>query len=434
MTTTLSTQKVDSQTALTSDIRHQIVIVGGGAAGITVASQLLSQRKKLDIAIIEPSDKHYYQPGWTLVGGGVFNIEQTTRNEKDCLPDKTTWIQDYAETLDPDNNVVVTRNGTRVKYDYLVLGPGIQIDWHLIKGLKASLGKGGVTSNYSKDFAPYTWETIQNFKGGTAIFTQPATPIKCGGAPQKIMYMADDTFQRKSGVGVNTQVLFCPAGDKMFAVPEYREVLEGVIERRGIQVNFRHNLKEIKPETQEAIFDVTTDEGVTEVSLHYDMIHVTPPMSAPDFVKNSPLAVQEGPKKGWIDVNKDTLQHNRYPNVFGIGDASSLPTSKTAAAVRGEAPVLVENLLAVMTAKAQTAKYDGYTCCPLITGYNSTVMAEFDYDKKIAPSFPLNPAKERFSMWLMKRDLLPWLYWNRMLKGKPFEGNLIKPFAWKAKK
>ncbi len=412
-------------------VHHQIVVVGGGAAGITVAAQLLARDRTLDIAIIEPSEKHYYQPGWTLVGGGVFNIEQTTHEESDYLPEQTTWIQDFAETLDPANNLVITRDGTQVEYDYLVLCPGIQIDWHLIKGLPEALGHGGVTSNYSKDFAPYTWETIQNFQGGTAIFTQPATPIKCGGAPQKIMYLADDVFKSKSGVGVNTQVLFCTAGGKLFGVPEYCEVLEKVVERRGIQVKFHHNLKEIKADTQEAIFDVTTDDGVEEVSLHYDMIHVTPPMSAPDFIKNSLLAVQAGPKKGWVDVDKDTLQHNRYPNVFSLGDASSLPTSKTAAAVRGQAPVLVQNLLAVMASQAQTGKYNGYTCCPLITGYNATVMAEFDYDSKVDSSFPFNPAKERYSMWLVKRHLLPWLYWHRMLKGKPFEGKLMKRFAWK---
>lgn len=430
------TQTVTPQEPLSAKetVRHEIVVIGGGAAGITVTAQLLAHNKALDIAIIEPSDKHYYQPGWTLVGGGVFTLEQTTHDEKDSLPEGTTWIQDYAETLDPVRNQVITRNGTQVEYDYLVLCPGIQIDWHLIKGLKEALGRGGVTSNYAKDFAPYTWEAIQNFKGGTAIFTQPATPIKCGGAPQKIMYLADDVFKRKSGVGVNTQVLFCPAGGKLFSVPEYCEVLEKVVERRGIQVNFHHNLKEIKADTQEAIFDVTTDQGVREVNIHYDMIHVTPPMSAPDFVRNSLLAVQAGPKKGWVDVNQDTLQHNRYPNVFSLGDASSLPTSKTAAAVRGQAPVLVQNLLAMMNSQAQTGQYNGYTCCPLITGYNSTVMAEFDYDKNVDSSFPFNPAKERYSMWLVKRHALPWLYWNRMLKGKPFERQLMKRFAWKGKR
>lgn len=402
---------------------HQVVIVGGGAAGVSVAAQLLKRRRGLDIAIIEPSDKHYYQPGWTLVGGGIRPLHHFIRHEKDVLPPGTAWIQDRVTQLDPDHNTVITESGLAVEYDYLVVCPGIQINWHLIKGLKEALGKGGVTSNYSKDYAPYTWETIRNFRGGTAIFTQPATPIKCGGAPQKIMYMADDYFKSKSGVGVNTTVMFCTAAGAMFSVPEYSASLEKVVARRGIVVKFKHNLKEIRPETQEAIFDVTTDAGVHEVSIHYDMIHVTPPMSAPDFIKNSPLAGAGG----WVDVDKHTLQHVRYPNVFALGDASSLPTSKTAAAARKQAPVAAQNLLAAMDGQPLAARYDGYTCCPLITGYNSAIMAEFGYDGKLLPSFPLDPTQERYSMYLAKVHVLPWLYWNRMLKGKAFEADIFKP-------
>ncbi|MGF1541051.1 MAG: FAD/NAD(P)-binding oxidoreductase [Pleurocapsa sp.] len=248
-----------------------------------------------------------------------------------------------------------------------------------------------------------------------------------GGAPQKIMYMADDVFKSKSGVGTKTKVTFCTPETKMFAVPEYAAVLDGVVKRRGIEVKFQHNLKKINADTKEAIFEVITHQGVKQISLNYDMIHVAPPMSAPDFIKNSPLAVNS--PGGWIDVNSNTLQHNRYPNVFGLGDASALPTSKTAAAIRKQAPVVVANLLAVLSSQPLSSQYDGYTCCPLITGYNYTVMAEFDYNKQLVSSFLINPAKERWSMWLAKKHLLPWLYWNRVVKGEPFEGNYLK--FWK---
>ncbi len=418
------TDVTDCDQAMTAQQRHhQIVIVGGGAAGITIASHLCKGKRGLDIVIVEPSEKHYYQPGWTLVGGGIAPISKFIRGEKDIIPPGVSWIQGRVVKLDPDQNTVITEGGISIKYDYLVVCPGIQIDWHLIKGLPEALGKGGVTSNYSKDYAPYTWETIQNFRGGNAIFTYPATPIKCGGAPQKIMYMADDIFKSKSGVGVNTTVMFCTAGGSMFAVPEYSSTLDQIVARRGIVTKFRHNLKEIKADTQEAIFDVTTENGVEEVSIHYDMIHVAPPMSAPDFIKQSPLAGANG----WVEVDKYTLQHTRYANVFSLGDASSLPTSKTAAAVRKQAPVAAKNLLALMQSQPLTAKYDGYTACPLITGYHSAIMAEFAYDAKLAPSFPLDPTQERYSMFLAKVHILPWLYWNRMLKGKGFEADIFKP-------
>lgn len=404
---------------------HQIVIVGGGAAGITVAAQLLKKNRNLDIAIIEPSDRHYYQPAWTLVGGGQYRIEDTIRNERDCIPQGATWIQTRVERLDPDRNLAITQEGKSIQYDYLILCPGIQIDWHLIPGLEGSLGKDGVTSNYSKECAPYTWELIKNFRGGNAIFTFPATPIKCAGAPQKIMYLADEAFRQK-GIRNQTNILYCTATPKLFAIPGYCESLEQVAQRKNIDVKFKHNLKEIRAETKEAIFEVAHDGGVREVSFKYDLLHVAPPMSPPDFIKNSKLAGQEGPSKGWVDVNPYTLQHNVYPNVFSLGDASSLPTSRTAAAIRKQAPVLVENLLSLMESTQMEGQYSGYTCCPLITGYGKTIMAEFDYDSRPISSFPMDPTKERFSMWLVKRHVLPWLYWNRMLKGEPFE-----PDQWK---
>lgn len=407
-------------------VRHQIVIVGGGAGGITVAAQLLKQRSRLDIAIIEPSEQHYYQPGWTLVGGGQFKFEDTVRDEAAVIPKHVAWIKDKVVALEPDHNAVITAEGVQVSYDYLVMAPGIQIDWDKIKGLQETLGRNGVTSNYSHQHTRYTWELLQSFQGGTAIFTYPATPIKCGGAPQKIMYMADDIFKSKSGVGVNSHVMFCTAGGSIFGVKAYANVLNEVIDRRGIDVKYFHNLKEVRGDTQEAVFDVTTEAGVQEVVLKFNMLHVVPPMSAPDFIKNSPLAVPNNPG-GWVDVDRSTLQHQRYPNVFGIGDASSAPTSKTAAAVRGQAPVVVNNLLAAMDQSPLERTYDGYTCCPLITGYNYTVMAEFDYDGNPVSSFLINPAKERWSMWLVKKHLLPFLYWQRMLKGAPFEGEMLKP-------
>lgn len=409
----------------TSDqtVHHQVVVVGGGAAGITIAAQLLKNARALDVVIVEPSDKHYYQPGWTLVGGGVAPISKFIRDEKAVIPRGAKWIQDSVTILDPDFNAILTAAGRRIEYDYLILCPGIQIDWRSVKGLTEALGRQGVTSNYAKDYAPYTWETIKHFRGGTAIFTYPNTPIKCGGAPQKIMYMADDYFKSKSGIGVNTTVLFCTAGAKMFSVSAYNATLEQVVERRGIAPKFHHNLKEIKADTREAIFDVMTESGVEEVSLHYDMIHVTPPMSAPDFIKQSPLANE----KGWVDVNSKTLQHNHYANVFAAGDASSLPTSKTAAAARKQASVLVKNLLSLIGGKPLTNQYNGYTCCPLITGYHSAVMAEFDYNGEPTPSFPLDPTKERYSMFLAKAYALPWIYWNRMLKGSWFEADIFKP-------
>jgi len=425
----MSTQvkPVDSESAIqtnTDRVQHQVVVVGGGAAGITVAAQLLKTNKQLDVAIIEPREKHYYQPAWTLVGGGVYKAEDTVKDEKDYIPDGATWLKYSVANLDPDNNTVITKEGKLIYYEYLILAPGIQIDWHLIKGLKEAIGQDGVCSNYAYEYAPYTWEAIKNFKGGNAIFTYPSTPVKCGGAPLKIMYLADDAF-RNQRVRNQSKVMFCTAKGAIFSVKEFAQTLLGVVERKQIDVAYKHNLKEIQADTKTAVFDVSTDSGVSEIAIQYDLIHVTPPMSAPEFIKQSKLAVLDGATQGWVDVNKYTLQHNVYPNVFSLGDAASLPTSKTAAAVRKQAPVVVHNLLALMNSKNLAQEYNGYTCCPITTGYGKVVLAEFGYDNELCPTFPIDPTKERYIMWLLKKYGFPYIYWNRMLKGQAFEGKLL---------
>ncbi|MCA9115393.1 MAG: NAD(P)/FAD-dependent oxidoreductase [Planctomycetaceae bacterium] len=394
------------------EVHHSVVVVGGGTAGITVAARMTrGWFNSTDVAVIDPAQKHYYQPLWTLVGAGAASREQTERDEAAVIPKKVTWLQEGVAEFHPDHNWLLTREGTRVGYDWLVVAAGIQINWDGIRGLKESIGKDGVCSNYAYEYVNSTWENIRNFKGGTAVFTQPAGAIKCGGAPQKICYLAENWFQRV-GVRDRSRVIFAHAGAAIFAVEKYRRTLEQVIERKGIETMFRHNLVEIRPEAHEAVFE-NLDTG-TEAVVHYDMIHVTPPMSAPKFLAESRLA-GEG---GWVEVNPETLQHPRFPNVFALGDCSSLPTSKTGAAIRKQAPVLVKNLRAAMQDRPLTAKYDGYTSCPLVTGYGSLVLAEFDYDRNPAETFPFDQSKERRSMYLLKKYLLPLLYWRGMLKGR----------------
>jgi len=390
---------------------HKIVVVGGGTGGITVAARLCRALDEPDVAIIEPSATHYYQPLWTLVGGGVVNKEASARPEAGLIPDGATWIQAEASELRPDDNGVVTADGLEIGYDHLVLAPGLVLRWDAIEGLEGRVGRDGICSNYAYDQCERTWETISAFDGGTALFTMPAPPIKCAGAPQKIMYMADDSF-RKAGVRDRSKVVYGSATPGIFAVPKYAETLNRVIERRGIETRYQHTLTAIRPDEREAVF---RDGDGNEVVIGYEMVHVTPPQGPPEFVARSPLAGDGG----WVEVDRSTLRHPRYPNVFSLGDASSLPTSKTGAAVRGQAPVLVENLLAAIAGNEPTATYDGYTACPLVTGYGRLVMAEFDYDLNPTPSFPLiDSAKERWSMYQLKRYLLPQFYWHRMLRGR----------------
>ncbi|MBI0579927.1 NAD(P)/FAD-dependent oxidoreductase [Neobacillus cucumis] len=391
---------------------YKVVIVGGGSAGITVAARLLKESRALygEIAIIDPAEKHYFQPLWTLVGGGVVDKKVTEREQSTLIPDGIVWIKEAVEDFFPNEQSIVTSSGNKLSYDYLVVAAGIQIDWNKVKGLKESIGKNGVCSNYSFDYVDSTWENIRNFSGGNAIFTNPNTPVKCGGAPQKIMYLADDYF-RKSGVRSNSTIHFFSGAGSIFSVKKYADTLNKVIERKEIETHYQHNLVEIDAQQKKAVFkNLSTNELVT---VSYDMIHVVPPMSAPDFIEKSPLANETG----WVDVDPYTLRHKKYGNIFGIGDCTNLPTSKTGAAIRKQAPVLVQNLLCLMNQKTGMQKYNGYTSCPLVTGYGSLVLAEFDYESKPDESFPFDQAKERYSMYLLKKQVLPIVYWNGMLKG-----------------
>ena len=409
-------QDIEVQSANPFTAHHKFLIVGGGSAGITVAAQLLRKMRNTDVAIIEPSEVHYYQPMWTFNGGGVLKKERSQRLMGNVIPKKAVWIKDRAVSFYPEKNMVKMASGDFVSYEDLVVAPGIQLDWDAVPGLSETLGKNGVSSIYCYRHIDYVHQSIHAMKpGGRALFTQPMTKFKCGGAPMKIMYLSSDIW-RKKGILKDVNVQFTSAGSVIFGVKEVAEALKPVIARYGIQPRLLHNLKEVKGEEKIAIYDVYKDgKVVEEVSIEYDMLHVTPPQSAPDFIKKSPLADAEG----WVDVDKYTLQHNRYPNIFSLGDAGSTPNAKTGAAIRKQSRVVTGNLISLVEKGAPdpSLSYDGYGSCPLITGFGKLILAEFDYDQKLTPSFPVNQMKERTSMYYMKKDLLPIMYWKGMLKG-----------------
>ena len=391
----------------------KIVILGGGTAGLSVASRLKRTlpAKDFDVAIVEPSSTHDYQPLWTLVGGGVCKKEESRRQEVNYIPAGAAWIKEKVATIQPDTNTIVTDSGKSITYDYLIVGLGIKIIWDGIPGLKETIGKNNVCSNYSYDIAEYTWDCIKNFKGGTAIFTMPGTPVKCGGAPQKIMYLADDAFRRQ-GVRDKSKVVYVTPQKQIFAVEKYRKTLDAVIARKGLEMQFGHELTAIDgPAKKATVLDKSTGQA-TEMG--FDMIHVTPPMGPMDVIKNSPLA-DDG---GWLAVDKYTMQSTKFANVFGLGDCINAPCAKTGAAVRKQSPVVVRNLISLIHGKPVDATYDGYGSCPLVTGYGRLVLAEFGYDGAILESFPFDQSKERWSMYQLKRHLLPQLYWHGMLKGR----------------
>ncbi len=392
----------------------KVAVVGAGTAGISIAARILRQAPyvKGDLLFIDPAEVHYYQPAFSLVGAGDMKLDDTYRSMERAIPEGTELLKEHVATFQPEENTLKTKEGTTVKYEYLVVAAGLQYDWDKIEGLTEALkaeGKNGVCSNYSPKTVEYTWTALQNVNDGRAIFTQPSTPIKCAGAPQKIMYLTEE-YLRKMGVRHKTAVEFISGMPKLFPVPRYYGPLKEIVKERGIETTFSSELRKIDGDKQIATFE-NIETGET-FEREFSMIHVVPQMSAPDFIKESPLA-----KDGWVDVDMYTLRHNKYPNVFGAGDNSSLPTSRTGAAVRKQAPVAATNLVALMEGREMTAKYDGYSSCPLVTGYDKVMLAEFVYGNEASESTPLDQRVPRRSMFFMKKNLLPILYWNGMLRG-----------------
>ncbi|MCW8884265.1 MAG: bifunctional protein tyrosine phosphatase family protein/NAD(P)/FAD-dependent oxidoreductase [Motiliproteus sp.] len=410
----------DPAAMASAERRFDVLIIGGGAAGIATAASLLCRNADLNLAIIEPKDKHYYQPGWTLVGGGAFERKNTERAMADVMPAGVKWIHAAASGFEPEQNRVILEDGERLGYRCLVVAPGIKLNWDAIEGLSDTLGQNGVTSNYYFDMASYTWELVQSLKSGTALFTQPPMPIKCAGAPQKAMYLSSDHWQ-KQGVLKDIDVQFNTAGAVLFGVDTFVPPLMKYIDKYGIDLRFNSNLVKVDGGAKTALFKVTDAEGNVEmVEKPFDMMHVCPPQIAPDFIRNSPLA----DAGGWVEVSPETLQHVRYSNIFGCGDVSSSPNAKTAAAVRKQAPVVAENVLATLDGKGARAIYDGYGSCPLTVERGKVILAEFGYGGKLLPTFPLDPTKPRKSMWWLKEKHMPNIYFDMMLKGREY---LAKP-------
>ncbi|WP_254212811.1 NAD(P)/FAD-dependent oxidoreductase [Burkholderia multivorans] len=397
-----------------TDIRkhYSVVIVGGGAGGTSVAARLKKLDPDLEIAVIEPSEYHFYQPAWTLVGGGQFDIAKTRRPMRACLPAGVELIPGRVALFQPEQNAVMLEGGQSVGYKYLVVAAGIQLDWDAIEGLQETLGKNGVTSNYRFDLAPYTWECIQAFRGGTALFTQPPMPIKCAGAPQKILYLAADHFRKRK---LAADIRFMTPGPSMFGVPFYAKALDKVMADYGATPCFGHRLVKVDGPGKTAFFEVGGADGSKSVQeIRFDLLHVVPPQSAPRFIRESPLA----DAAGWVEVDKNSLRHVRYPNIFGLGDCTSTPNSKTAAAVKNQMPVVAANLMKALTGQGETLTYDGYASCPLTTSVGKVMLAEFCYDGVVTPSFPMDPRLPRGFYWWLKQSFLPWLYWNNVMKGK----------------
>lgn len=406
-----------------ADVSHDVVIIGAGAAGISAAASLLSRKADLDFAIIDPADIHYYQPGWTMVGAGIFDAAVTVHTMASVIPRGVKWIHAAVTAFEPKENAVILEGCRIVKYNRLIVCPGLKLDWNRVEGLSETLGQNGVTSNYRYDLAPYTWELVRSLKSGRAMFTQPPMPIKCAGAPQKAMYLSADHWHRTKRLQ-DVEVDFYNSGAVLFGVADYVPTLMEYVKRYDAKLHFHHTLTAVDGPAKKATFVKSSPGQPSEtIEVGFDMLHVVPPQCAPDFIKVSPLA----DAAGWVDVDQGTLRHKTFQNIWSLGDVCSAPNAKTAAAARKQAPVVAQNIVIDMGHAKGHAIYDGYGSCPLTVERGKIVLAEFLYGGKLAPSFPsflIDGTKPSRAAWWLKERVLPPIYWQAMLKGREW---LAKP-------
>ena len=441
-----STSTSTISSAQAADVSGKIVIIGAGAGGIMALARLHRGISNPDITIIAPNELHIYQPGQVFQAAGLYTHDDLMKENSDFIPDDVNWIKDAVESIDADNNTLVTRSGESVSYDYLVVAAGIDYHYEEIRGLKEEdIGTKGISSVYLNNFekgttdgGSITWDWFNQLKQASAtgnkkprvIYTQPATPIKCGGAPQKILYLSADHLKKSN---LSADYTFATAGGKLFGLKPIADSLSEVQKRYDtISNKFKHNLIAIDTYAKIATFEHTYevngeyDEELEEydtttkrelVELEYDFIHIVPPMRAAKAVHESMLGWQKGTARGWLEVDKETLQHRRYNNVFGIGDICGIPMGKTGGSARHHAPIMVANLIAEMQKKELSEKFDGYTVCPLKVEYGKIIMAEFNYDG-LAPSIPfLAPENPSRLWWFFDLHMLKSMYWYLMMRG-----------------
>lgn len=418
----LATRAASTQSQNRNVKHYPIVVLGGGSGGCSMASRLCRLLGHGNVAVVEPSKVHCYQPMFTLIGAGLTTVNQSEKLMTDVLPKHCVLYQNKVEEFDPEANQVTLASGEVLSYCYLVIALGLQLNYIKIEGLPEALKYDPmVCSNYARYTVEKTFPALQAFKGGNAIFTFPNTPIKCAGASH-FMYLADECWRNK-GVRDKTNITFKTANGVVFAVQKYAESIIEVIEKKDINVDFKRNLIAVDHTKREATFQMLDSESSATETCKFDFIHVTPPMSAPDVLKNSKAPIVD--ESGYLAVDKYNLQHVTYPNIFGLGDCTNLPTSKTAAAISSQSTVLLQNISDIMNNEKPTEEYDGYTSCPVVTGYNKCILSEFDYNGEPLETFPLDQSKERWLAFQMKEHLMPELYWKGLLTG---HWNGPKPF------
>ncbi len=402
---------------------YRVLVIGGGNAGLSVAGRL--RRAGVDdITVVEPRENHVYQPLLSHVAGGTAKASQAARPQADVMPDGVTLIRDAVASVDPETSSLVLASGRSIGYEHLVVCPGVVQDWDAIPGLEAALGTPNVASSYEISLAHKTSRMLRELRQGTAVFVQAPEPASFGGAIQKPMYLACDYWRSRDVLDRIRVVLVLPDATPL-GVPAIDRELERKITEYGIEVRREAQLTEALGDAKTAVIETA---GEHRERIPYDALIVEPPQRAPEWIAEAGLAGVElayptpemRSERGFVDVDTHTMRHHRFPNVWSLGDAAVSRSQRSGGALRKQTKALAENLVSVLRDQAPESDYDGYTVAPFTVSRSSVVFGEFDDTLKQRPSIPFwkGLARERRLTWVFDRHVLPWVYWNLILKGR----------------
>lgn len=402
-----------------SNLAPNIAIIGAGLGGISLSAQLISDLPNAKITLFDADPMLYYQPGFTLIAAGIYDKDDVSYDKKDLINKKVQWVQENVAKLDVESKSLQTTSGATHTYDYLIIATGTTYEFELYKGLSEEIVNDpstNIASIYTADSAVKARDMLKKLakNGGRAIFAEPNTPIKCGGANKKLNFLLED-LARSEGGRDKLEMHLYTGGDSMLSSPVHAKMIEQLYIERDMPYSTRHLLVEVDKERNVAIFEKLMpyrengqDKVAKErVEVPYDYLFVIPKMKTSDFIAQAGLSISKGHTAGnWVDVDKYTLQHKKYPYIFAIGDCAGIPKGKTGASIRKQYPVVAKNLIAHLQGQNLEAKFNGYTACPLLTGYGKAVMVEFNYEgaDPMLPCF--GATRESWMNWFIKVYLM----------------------------
>jgi sulfide:quinone oxidoreductase len=378
-----------------SAMATKVIVLGGGVGG-TLAANLISKKLGAEgtVTVIDPVGMHVYQPGFLYVALGQANGRWLAQDERHLLRDDVQMVIDRAVKVDPVQRTVVLARGETLAYDYLVVATGSRLARDEIPGLIE-----GAHDFYSLEGAIRLREALHSFTGGRIVMGVAGIPYKCPPAPVEFVFMLEE-YLRKRGIRDKSTITLASPLNRAFTIEATSKVVQPILEQRGIELATFFNVEAVLPQKKL----VTSIEGE---ELPYDLLVLVPPHRGAQVIQDSGL----GDERGWVPVSRATLQHEKFDNVFAIGDATNLPISKSGSTAHFEAPVVASQIAARMNGTTAKENYGGRVMCFLETGHSQATTIRFDYDHP--PVSPKPSLLWHYAKWVFNR-----VYWVTVPQGR----------------